>query len=435
MKLFFFNKNIWWDSAAYIGMGKYLFSFGKTGLWEASRPLVWPLILGVIWKLNLDVVFYSKLIELLFSLGCIYLTYLIGKNIFNEKIALISVLFVAFSSTFFNYTTIALADIASSFFGLLAVYFFIKKKYFLAGIFSSLTFMTRFLQLGIFLVLLIFFLSRYNKKDYFKDLSNFVLGFILIFVPYLIFNYFKYNSFFYPFFLQNFLTKYTGWMYFQPFWFYFFGLLKENFLFIFSIAGLFLILTKRKYKETIVFSIFSLFFIFFNLIKHKEMRFLITFLPYLSLIAAYGVYYFLIKIQNKKITRSIVFIILLLFFIQSLSQFRLEERIDYSFFYDSIDEKHFEQNIWITSPIYTINSNAKTELMYYPTFNLEKMNELRGKIDSADLILINTCDVPCPPWDNICFNEKPIFIDELKKKFEIVNYKKTGDCEKIILKK
>ena len=433
-KLFFFNKTVWWDSAVYIGMGKYIYSFVKAGLWEASRQLVWSLVLGLVWKLNLDVIFYSKLIELLFSLGCIYLTYLIGKNIFNEKIALLSAFFVALSPTFFNYITISLTDIPSLFFGLLSVYSFIKKKYFLTGIFSSLAFMTRFLQLGVFLILFLILLLK-HRKNYFRNVSYLILGFVLVFFPYIIFNYFKYNDFIYPFFLQIFMTKYTGWMYHESIWFYFYGLFKENFLFIFSIFGLFLMIKKRKYKENPVFLIFSLFFVFFILIKHKEMRFIITFLPYLSLITAYGMFYFLNKIKNKRITKTVIFIILLLFIIQSLPQFRTKEITDYSFFHDYIDKEYSEQNVWITNPAYVVNSNKVAELMYYPTFNLEKINELRGDIDAANLILINTCDIPCHPLDKPCFNEKPIFIDELKKRFETVNYKKNFDCEKIILKK
>ena len=41
-----FNDDIWWDSAVYLGMGKHIYSLGEVGLWESSRPLIWPLILG-----------------------------------------------------------------------------------------------------------------------------------------------------------------------------------------------------------------------------------------------------------------------------------------------------------------------------------------------------------------------------------------------------
>ena len=69
VKLFFLSPNIWWDSSVYIGMGKYMASFGKAGLWEISRPIVWPLILGFFWKLGLDVIFVGKVLSVLFALS------------------------------------------------------------------------------------------------------------------------------------------------------------------------------------------------------------------------------------------------------------------------------------------------------------------------------------------------------------------------------
>src|SRR3989338_4757616 len=420
-KLIFFNKNVWWDSAVYIGMGKYIYSFGRVGLWEASRPVVWPLILGLLWKLNLDVVFYPKMVELLFSAGCIYFTCLIGREVFNDKIALLSAFFVAFSPTFFNYTTIALTEIPSLFFGLAAVYYFIRRNFLFAGVLSGISFMTRFLQFGIFLILFLFLLSEYNRKNLI-NLFYLILGFVLTILPYLLFNYFSYNNLFYPFFLQTFLTKYTGWMYHQPFWFYFLGLFKENILFVFAIIGLFLIINAGKYKKKVIFFIFSLFFIFFILIKHKEMRFIITFLPYLSLITAYGIYSFLDKIKNRNVRNTIFIIAISVFLIQSFFQFEAAEIIDYSFFYEHLDKENPE-NIWITNPVYIVDSNKKAELIYSPSFDSTRIKELRGDITNANSILMNTCDITCPPWDNICSNEKPIFIEELKKKFKLIAYK------------
>ena len=58
------DANLWWDSSVYMNMGKYIYSFGETGLYEASRPLVWPLLLGFFWKMGLDDIFFGKLMVL-----------------------------------------------------------------------------------------------------------------------------------------------------------------------------------------------------------------------------------------------------------------------------------------------------------------------------------------------------------------------------------
>src|SRR3989338_4217094 len=71
LKIFslFVAQDIWWDSSVYVGMGKYIYSLGEAGLWESSRPLIWPLILGFFWKLNLDYILFGKLFVIFFSLG------------------------------------------------------------------------------------------------------------------------------------------------------------------------------------------------------------------------------------------------------------------------------------------------------------------------------------------------------------------------------
>ena len=161
--IFLFNSDIWWDSAVYIGMGKYLFSLGNVGLWEPARPLVLPFFLGLFWKLGFNAVIFGRILEVGFSAGCLCLTYLIGKNVFNEKIGLLSAFLLAFSPSFLFYSSTILTGIPSTFFALLSVYFLIKKNYFFSGLFVGLSFMTRFLQLFVLLVIVLFLNHMRNK--------------------------------------------------------------------------------------------------------------------------------------------------------------------------------------------------------------------------------------------------------------------------------
>jgi len=127
--IFFFSYHpIWWDSAVYLSMGKYIFSFGKVGFWEYTRPVLWPIILGFFWKLGLNAVIIGRILELFFSLGIIYLTYLIANEIFNKRTALISSLILSFTPTFFFFGYRLYTSIPSAFLSLLAIYSFIKLK-------------------------------------------------------------------------------------------------------------------------------------------------------------------------------------------------------------------------------------------------------------------------------------------------------------------
>jgi len=134
----FFSILYWtpldWDSAVYIGMGKYIFSFGDSGLWEASRPLLWPIILGLIWKIGLNPVIFGKAISLLFAIGCIFMTYLLGKEVFDENTGLLAAIFIAFTPAFFLAGSQIMTEIPSAFFALTGVYLFIRKRYAYSGI-------------------------------------------------------------------------------------------------------------------------------------------------------------------------------------------------------------------------------------------------------------------------------------------------------------
>jgi len=196
----FIIHDIWWDSSVFLGMGKYIYSSGEVGLWESSRPIVWPLMLGFFWKIGLDAIFFGKLLVILFSSGVLILTYLIALDIFDKKVALISSLFLALSSTFFLFNNILHTEIPSTFFVLLGFYLFIKKQYNLSGLFLGIAFMTRFFQIFIFIALsLILFYLFVKKKVPYKVLFYFSLFFLTPIVPYLISNYISYNNPFHPF--------------------------------------------------------------------------------------------------------------------------------------------------------------------------------------------------------------------------------------------
>src|SRR3989344_870220 len=154
-----FYDNVWWDSSVYIGMGKHIYSSGNSGLWESSRPLVMPLILGLGWKLGIDPVLFGRTLSILFSAAAILMVYLIGLELFSKKTALLAAFFTAFSFNFLFFSPNILTEIPSTFFVLAAFYFFLENRFFLMGIFSGLAIMTRFFQIFtlIGLALVLFF--------------------------------------------------------------------------------------------------------------------------------------------------------------------------------------------------------------------------------------------------------------------------------------
>lgn len=327
--------NVIWDEAVYMGMGKYLFSFGNIGFWEIVRPIGLPLILGMAWKSGLDYILFSEFIAILFSIGNIVLVYLIGRRMINEKLGFIAAFILAITSVFFLYTNYVLTGIPSTFFILFGVYIYLKKhNLFLAGILCGMGALFRFPQaliiIPFILVFFILLLINKNIKSFFKKSFLFTSGFLLIHIPFLVFNYIMYNketskiwhALFRPWILgawaqfnpaESVIGSTLG-SYLYNIFYYVIQLLKENTLMIFIIPGLIFIFRKKLYKNedfNFIMITFFIYFLYFSFILNKQPRFLIVFLPYASLIAAYGFYYSLLHAKKDRIRILIVIFVII----------------------------------------------------------------------------------------------------------------------------
>ena len=426
------NADLWWDSSVYINMGKYIYSFGETGLYEASRPLVWPLLLGFFWKMGLDALFFGKLMVLLFGVGIIILTYLIADELFTRRIALISSLMLAFSPVFFLFNSIMFTEIPSTFFILFGFYFFIKKKYNPAGMLFGIAFMTRFFQIIIIIPIYLFFIYlTVRKKTTIKQIFISLLFFLLPIIPYLILNFLLYNNPIYPFQLQAWMAKFTGWIYHQPFDFYLINLVKENALILFSILGIVLVLRNEKKYKCIVPFVLLLAFLPYNFASHKEMRFLIPIFPFLYILSGYGIVKFSEFFRNHNST--ILSIIILIGIIQIHPQLRLNDYDDkLDTFYNFV--KNNKEGVWISNPSFIAYKDIKAEeLIYYPLYDIDRIDQLQRNVDDAKYVLINTCDIlPCPPYEDSCMEEHENFLNTLKGNFNLYYNKKLDNCEHYI---
>ncbi|HLD89015.1 MAG TPA: glycosyltransferase family 39 protein, partial [Candidatus Nanoarchaeia archaeon] len=162
-----------WDESVYIGMAKHIYSSGQSGLWENFRPWVLPAFLGIFWKLGLDVVLFGKILALVFSCAVIYLVYLSGREMFDEKTGITASAITAITPVFFLNATNILAEIPSVMFALLSIYFILKRRPLLSGVFSASAFLTKFPQ-GIIAVVLAVLIFAYGKNK--SNNKNSLLG-------------------------------------------------------------------------------------------------------------------------------------------------------------------------------------------------------------------------------------------------------------------
>ena len=315
---------ILWDEAVYIGIGKFLFSSGSVGLFEVIRPLGLPVILGFLWFLGLKHIFVYDLIMLAFSLGSIYLVYVIVKRMFGVTEGVVASVIFAITPVFFYNSMRILTEIPSTFFLLLAIYFLIRNRVFQSGLSAGIAFMFKFTNILLFPAIVIILLFKYLKKrEMFSRKFMLVLaGFLIAVSPYVILNQVSYGNFLEPIILASLHGNNPVHAVHDPLlntFYYPINLFWDNMLLAFSLFSL-LYLVKSRNVRMFVF-LATVYMFVFAMITNKQLRFAITFLPFLSLLASVGMVKasrFVMRFRRGEIIYVFMIIVVLLFSWNSL---------------------------------------------------------------------------------------------------------------------
>ncbi len=309
-----------WDEAVYLGMGKYIYSLGHSGLWETIRPPGLPFLVGALWKLRLPYVFFSEIIMMLFGIGSILLSYLIANKLFNRKVAVLAAALLATSPWFYLYSSYILTEIPSAFFALLALYAFISRRYSLSGAAAATAMLFKFpnsLVLAVIAAAVIASAAIKNgqllkfgnfgqlakavwQKSQLLPLVKVVLAFVFVTLPFFVFNYLFYRPFTGNAFDAVFRPIILGaWHQSNPskaiasqlynYSFYLVEAFRQHFVFIFFLAAAVLFWKRRWFADRgkLLLAIFLLVYLaYFSYIPNKDERFLILFLPAICLFTA-----------------------------------------------------------------------------------------------------------------------------------------------------
>jgi 4-amino-4-deoxy-L-arabinose transferase-like glycosyltransferase len=375
ISLFKFHHPIW-DEAVYLTMGKYIYSLGQSGFFEILRAPFFPLIIGIFWKLGLDYILWAEIVEILIGVGTIYLTYLIAKKEFNENVAILSAFFLALTPIFFLYTSYILVDIPALFFVLISFYFIQKEKYYLSGLFAGFAFLTRFPQ-ALFVFAVGFFIIHrmiYEKKFkiHFINALKFGLIFLLLISSFFLFNYFFYknetsewqHAAFRPliFSINN---IYDSGKVSEPFYYYIQNLSIHNPFIVLSLLGLFFYFRKKIFiKKPFLFYSLLVFLIYYSLTGHKELRYALSFLPFIIIFSSFGLFKLFDlfkKLSSNKIKKIIhlVFSLILIVLIISLLAVIIKENSYRKYakpeivtnYYEYFKERPLEGAIITTDPL------------------------------------------------------------------------------------
>jgi len=472
------NYALWWDSYVYIGMGKAIFTLGEIGIWEPFRPLVWPALLGFIWKLGLPVLFVGNILEIIFSLTAIVFAYMFAKKIGGKLVANIVAFIMAISLLLIMHIGFVLTEPLALSFSLLGLYFFVirdeKKKIglvrrswfylVLTGIFLALAFLTKY-PLGILwpsVMLAILFRKRkgnfgryhkfFDKEEWklkFKEGLLLSISFIVVVIPYLIFNYILYQNPLEPFSSGSWIVSTDTWLYGTGITFYLTNFFLVNKVFILCLLPLGYYLWKRRWKDEkwslIVIPAILITAYFSFSVARKELRYLVIALPFFSMMLAFMINYICkyFKKFEKPMIKPKSFVVVMIIVIL-LSQWSF---LGHNTFYETYSPEELEDEIsFMDKIVETISNNGngeailssspmlleKLDLKIYPTGNYWEAEDIYGwNKHHVEFIYLNSCDFRCEENDVSCEVEVYEFFELIRSENSLVLTQEVEEIRRI----
>ncbi len=454
VRLFYIQRfhDLIWDEAVYVGMAKYLLSFGRIGLWEMFRPQLLPSLLAFGGGLGANMVVFGELIAIIAAGGMIYLSYLIAKNAFNKSTGILAAFLLAITPVFFLYSGYILTEIPSSLFVLAAIYFLTKNEtrnrdYIFAGLCAGLAFLTRFPQGILFGALVIFFSTKFlidrTRKNFYL-LLYLVIPFLAVQLPFLIFNallYYKstaniYHAMFRPVILA-FSHQYNPAEIPGQAFFYIQQLAGQNFWLVFAVIGIIFYVAAKKYKQhkaNLVMTVFLFYFAYLNIIPNKQIRFSISFLPFLCMLSSYGLFALMEVIAKEEKYALMQRIIVGLIAVLSIALI-IPTDVNYYFWRpaeapDLVTEfySYFNESSAKLQPLRILTADpipaAYTDAMFSPIyFSLENAYNDYTQLD-YDYIIYSTDVYYCALEDEKCEQDVNSFFAMVSSENELVFTKK-----------
>jgi len=437
-----FPTKIAWDASVYIGMAEYMLSFGKIGLWEYFRPPVLPILFSIGGYISLPIIIWAQFLTFLASILSLWLVYKIGEKI-GPFIGVFASIALGVSTIFFSFSNTQMTEVFGVFFSLLALYFFfVREYYFTSGLLVGICFLARF-PYGLLALVFGLSLFYFNWKDknlwrqFLNKLFYFSIGFLSIVFLYLFSNYFFYGDLFSPLIAGIDVISGSIWIYKRAFGFYENIIFLQNPLFIFSIITIFMsfffkFFSEKRYIIYILFTWIIVFFIYFVNETHKEIRYIVTIFPALSLLSGISLSYF-----YKKYKKSIFILIVLLIVItfNNMTFFVQSKSVSGSFknFYSFLN-KEDGKTVITSSPMIVVYSPVRI-IPAYDRWEFFKNIYERDRLN-ADFLLIDSCELyVCPPQGEVlCKNYKKEVLEQVYTNENVIYDNNIGTCHQIIAK-
>ncbi|TAL48359.1 hypothetical protein EPN87_00755, partial [archaeon] len=199
--MFLFKGPLDWDALVYIMNAKNMVN-GYV-YYEDYRPPMLPIVYSVFFLVSQSE-FIPRILSLLFSMATVGALYLLVKKLYNQRIALYSTAFFAFSAGFLIWSNSAYTEIPSLLLTILSILTYLRggKWYAASGALAASAALMRYTAVYIIVSFLLYEIFI-RKLKFMKGYVIFLLAFILSFIPLLYYNWLAFQNPIYPL-LENF---------------------------------------------------------------------------------------------------------------------------------------------------------------------------------------------------------------------------------------
>jgi len=326
--LFFYNQNqgYWWDEAVYLGLAQNL---QEGNYWinvpgqEAFRPPLFPVIISGLLTFGFGI-FLIKFLPILFAIFSVLVIYDIVRVMYNKEIALWSALVLTASHYFLFFSLKLLTESLFILLSLLMIYLYYsgikedRRLFLLAGLFTGLAFLTRYMGGILFLVYLIYPLLIGKKKEIKRIYKNkfywsgFIIS-ILVLIPWFINGLSNFGSPVGSIFV-GFGTVAEGfyigpWYFHFANWIEFFGLIG-----LFAIPGIYVLFSERTKENKLLLLFILLSLLALILIPRKEVRYLLHYFHIYAIMIAIGI----VALRKKQFMKWVIPVIAIVLVIMNI---------------------------------------------------------------------------------------------------------------------
>jgi len=195
------GQAVWWDSAEYMNMAR-AWALGLDYEFLPVRPVLFSIITALFFKIS-PAEFLPRVFIFLISMSSVWAMYLLGKEVCNKKIGLITAFFMSVFYLNLFYSFRLLVEIPSITFFTFAAFFFYryfktnsKKDFYWGSVMIAIGTLFRINTAALLFVILIFLILT-TKLGFIKRKEMWIGGiiFLLILAPYLIWGYIQFNGF------------------------------------------------------------------------------------------------------------------------------------------------------------------------------------------------------------------------------------------------